>query len=122
MAKEKDIFLVASYSRVPKDKAKSSRKGYINSEDGMSYTENVTVTRGLKDRDLTAGIILNLTQKSVFKCRFGGKTDWETLAAYYAKGYPNYLKLIDPPVPTDEEVDEAAAKEVPVEEAATEEE
>jgi len=116
MAREKDIFLVASYSKKPKDPKKSAVAGYINNDENISYSENVTVTRGLKDRDLTAAIILNLTQKIVHKSRFTDVNDWETLAAYYAKGYPQYLKLIDPPEPTDEEVEEAAAKEVPVEE------
>ena len=121
MAREKDIFLVASYSKKPRDPKKTARKGYINDDKNISYAENVTVTRGLKDRDLTAAIILNLSQKTVQKCRFGDVTDWETLAAYYAKGYPQYLKLIDPPVPTDEEVEEAAAVEVPVETHVTDE-
>ena len=101
MAREKDTFLVASYLKAPKDPKKSAVKGYINNDDNISYREKVTVTRGLKDRDLTAGIILNLTQKTVHKCRFEGKNDWETLAAYYAKSYPSYFKLIDPPKPVD---------------------
>lgn len=124
MPRVKDIFLVATYLKAPKDPKKSAVKGYINNDENISYGEKVTVTRGLKDRDLTAGIILNLTQKTVHKCRFGGNNDWETLAAYYAKGYPQYLKLLEPtPEPTDEEVEEMAAKQVPVEEeAATEEE
>ena len=120
MAREKDIFLVASYSKKPRDPKKTARKGYINDDKNISYAENVTVTRGLKDRDLTAAIILNLTQKTVHKCRFTDANDWETLAAYYAKGYPQYLKLIDPPVPTDEEVDEVAAAKVDIGEAAQE--
>lgn len=116
MPKEKDTFLVAVYMKAPRDPKQSSRKGYINDEKNISYREKVTVTRGLKDRDLTAGIILNLTQKTVFKCRFEGKNDWETLAAYYAKSYPNYFKLEEPKPPTDEEVEKAAAVKVPVEE------
>lgn len=122
MAREKDIYLVAFYSKKPKDPKKSAIPGYINNDENISYAENVTVTRGLKDRDLTAAIILNLTQKTVHKSRFTDANDWEKLAAYYAKGYPQYLKLIDPPEPTDEEVEKMAAKKVPVEEAATEEE
>jgi hypothetical protein len=116
MARPKDIFLVAQYIKVPKDKSKTRAPGYMTNDENISYTENVTVTRGLKDRDLTAAVILNLTQKTVHKFRFEGKNDWETLAAYYAKGYPQYLKLLDPPEPTDEEVEKMAAKEVPVEE------
>ena len=121
MARVKDIFLVAHYARVPKDKAKTRAPGYMKDDSNISYTENVTVTRGLKDRDLTAAVILNLTQKVVFKFRFEGQNDWETLAAYYAKGYPQYLKLLDPPEPTDEEVEKMAAKKVPVEEATADE-
>ena len=118
MAREKEIFLVAHYNKVPKDPKKTAIKGYMKNDENISYTENVTVTRGLKDRDLKAAVILNLTQKTVQKFRFDGKGDWESLSAYYAKGYPQYLKLLDPPEPTDEEVEEVAAKEVPVEEEA----
>ena len=114
------MFLVAVYMKAPRDPKQSSRKGYMNDEKNISYREKVTITRGLKDRDLTAGIILNLTQKTVFKCRFAGKNDWETLAAYYAKSYPSYFKLAEPKPPTDEEVEKAAAVEVPVEEEAAE--
>ena len=107
MARPKDIFLIAQYAKVPRDKSKTRAPGYMKD----------TVTRGLKDRDLKAAVILNLTQKTVQKFRFEGKGDWESLAAYYAKGYPQYLKLIEPqPEPTDEEVDAAAAVKVEVEE------
>jgi len=118
MPREKDMFLVAVYMKAPRDPKQSSRKGYMNDDKNISYREKVTITRGLKDRDLTAGIILNLTQKTVYKCRFEGKNDWETLAAYYAKSYPKYFKLEDPKPPTDKEVEKAAAVEVPVEEKA----
>ena len=117
MARPKDIFLIAQYAKVPRDKSKTRAPGYMKDDQNISYTENVTVTRGLKDRDLKAAVILNLTQKTVQKFRFEGKGDWESLAAYYAKGYPQYLKLIEPqPEPTDEEVDAAAAVKVEVEE------
>ena len=96
MARPKDIFLVAHYLKQPKDPKKSSVKDYMKDDKNIAYSESVTVTKGLKDKDLTASIILNLTQKSVQKYRFEGKTDWETLAAYYAKGYPQYLKLLEP--------------------------
>lgn len=116
MPKEKDIFLVGVYMKAPRDPKQTRSKGYMKDENNISYREKVTITRGLKDRDLTAAIILNLTQKTVYKCRFEGKNDWETLAAYYAKSYPNYFKLADPKPPTDEEVEKAAAVKVPVEE------
>ena len=77
----------------------------------ISYREIVTVTRGLKDKDLTAAIILNLTQKRVQKCRFEGKNDWETLAKYYAKAYPNYLTLIDPPSEKEEKNEDESKDE-----------
>ena len=96
MAKPKDTFLVATYLKAPRDKSKTHKKGYMNDDKNISYSEKVTITVGLKDRDLTAGIILNLTQKTVHKCNFGGKNDWETLADYYAKGYPNYFELKKP--------------------------
>ena len=112
MPKEKDMFLVGEYLKAPRDPKQSSRKGYMKDENNISYREKVTITRGLKDRDLTAGIILNLTQKTVFKCRFAGKNDWETLAAYYAKSYPNYFKLADPKPPTDE-ADESPFEDAP---------
>lgn len=97
MPREKDIFLVATYLKVPRQKSGPTIKGYMKDDKNISYKEAVTVTRGLKDKDLTANIILNLTQKTVYKCRFEGKRDWEKLAKYYADSYPQYFKLIDPP-------------------------
>lgn len=106
MAKAPEIFLVATYLKAPREPGKCIHKGYMNDDKNISYREKVTVTRGLKDRDLTANIILNLTQKTVHKCRFDGKNDWETLAKYYAKAYPEYFKLIDPPEPVPLDGDE----------------
>jgi len=97
MPKEKDIFLVAKYFQSPHDKSKTHKKGYMTDDKNIGYREAVTLTRGLKDKDLTANIILNLTQKTVFKCRFEGKNDWESLSKYYAKSYPQYIDLIATP-------------------------
>ena len=107
MAREKDIFLVANYISAPKNRKQTFRKGYMKNDDNVSFNEQVVVTRGLKDRDLTAAIILNLTQQKVMKCRFelGEVNDWETLANYYAKGYPQYMTLLKPAA--EEEVAEA---------------
>ena len=113
MAREKDIFLVAKYLKAPKNPKRTMVKGYMNDDENISYAESVTVTRGLKDKDLTAAIILNLTQKTVHKCRFDDANDWEKLAAYYAKGYPQYLKLLEPEQPEAE----AEAEETTEEEA-----
>jgi hypothetical protein len=121
MAKEKDIYLVAQYTRRPKDKSKTIRKGYINDDNNVSYDESVTLSRGLKDRDLKAAIILNLTQKTVHKCRFDDANNWEKLAAYYAKAYPQYIQLIEPqPDPEEMDIEDMAAVEVPLEEEAAE--
>jgi hypothetical protein len=106
MARPKEIFLVATYLKAPREAGKTIHKGYMNDDKNISYREKVTITRGLKDRDLTAGIILNLTQKTVYKCHFDGKNDWETLAQYYAKSYPEYFKMIDPPEPEQLDGDE----------------
>jgi hypothetical protein len=99
MARQKDTYLVAQYLKTPRDKSRTSQKGYMENEENISYSEKVTVTVGLKDKDLTAAIILNLTQKTVQKCRFDGGNDWETLAKHYATGYPEYLKLLAPADP-----------------------
>ena len=98
MAREKDIFLVAKYVTAPKNPKRTHIKGYMKDDDNISFNEQVVVTRGLKDRDLTAAIILNVTQQTVQKCRYelGEVNDWETLASYYSKGYPQYLTLLKP--------------------------
>jgi hypothetical protein len=72
----------------------------MSNPDNISYGEAVTITKGLKDKDLKAAIILNVTKQSVMKCRFdlGEVNDWETLAKYYSKGYPQYLSMLQPTV------------------------
>ena len=102
MPREKDIYLVARYLRVPRDPTQTSKKGYVKDDKNISYTESVALTRGLKNRDITANIILNLTQKRVEKCNFETNNGWEELAAYYAKAYPQYMKLIQSEPETDE--------------------
>ncbi|RLA20436.1 MAG: hypothetical protein DRQ62_10555 [Gammaproteobacteria bacterium] len=97
MARQKEIYLVATYLKGPRKGVNTGVAGYLNNDKNISYQEKVVVTRGLKDRDVTADIILNLTQKTVFKNRFGTKNVWETLAAYYSDAYPQYFKVTPAP-------------------------
>ena len=93
MPKEKDIYLIARYYRQPQNKRLTSIPGYINDDKNASYQESVTLSRGLKNKDVTAQIILNLTQKSVYKCNFETNNGWDELAEYFAKNYPQYMQL-----------------------------
>ena len=116
MPKEKDIFLIARYYKKPRDPKQTAKKGYMKSDTNISYSESVSLSRGLKNKDITANIILNLTQKTVVKCSFETNNGWEELASYYAKNYPQYLKMEDPgPEPV--EVVEPEVKKEPEETA-----
>lgn len=90
----KDIYIVAYYALTPKNPKHTGRKGYMNNVDNLEYTESINITRGLKPRDITAGVILNLNKKTVVRNTFNDNRDFPSLLAHYQESYPQYINPV----------------------------
>jgi hypothetical protein len=58
----------------------------------FDFDESINITRGLKTRDqVTARVILNLSERTVAKNSFNENKDFPSLLAHYQEGYPQYI-------------------------------
>lgn len=91
--KNKNLYLLAFYSLMPKDPKRTKEPGYITQFENVEYDESINITRGLKIKDeLSAGIILDLSNQTVKKNSFKEDTrDFPSLLAHFQEGYPKYL-------------------------------
>jgi hypothetical protein len=86
----KELFLVAFYTKKPRQHVNTSQAGWMGTENNYQYDERVEFTRGLKKRDTSmAGVILNLHTKTVVKNTFNpSQRDFALLFKYFLEGYP----------------------------------
>lgn len=96
----KNIYLIARYYMKPKDGVSTSRAGWMNDPENIRYDESVDIVRGLKNKSLSAQVILNLSNKTVERNAWNDDKDFDRLFAYFFEGYHSYLtqvmKQLDP--------------------------
>lgn len=90
----KDINLVAFYYMKPAMGVNTSVKGWQDNPKNIRYDERVEVTRGLKKDTYSAGIILNLSKKTVERNRFGDNRSFDEMFKYFFKGYNRYITQV----------------------------
>ena len=88
----KNIYLIAYYHIKPKDPNRTKEPGYMTNTDNIEFDESINITRGLKTRDeLSAKVILDLTNEVVKKNTFNDNLDFPSILAHYQEGYPKYI-------------------------------
>lgn len=93
--KNKDIHILAFYHATPKNPRMTRQPGYIKNKDNISWKESINITRGLKDKDLTAAqVILNLNTRKVIRNIWNDNKDFASLLYYYQENYPKYINPI----------------------------
>lgn len=92
----RSIYLVAYYYEKPAGKRiKTSRPGWMKEPNSTTWDEQVTVTRSLKNRDITMSkIILDLFNKKVIRNSWNSHATFDDLFVYFCQGYPNHTKDI----------------------------
>ena len=104
------IYLIATYAMKPKAHVNTSRAGWMKDPENIRWDEGMTVTRGLKKRDIVSGgIILNLTQRSVEKDTRKTEKNYHELFRYFFNNYNRQL------FPVMAQVDPAYLQEVAAE-------
>ena len=77
---------------MPKDPKQTSKPGYMKDPNNIEYEEQVYLTRGLRDKDVKNGVILNLTEAKIIKNVFKSDVNFEELFAHYYDGYADYIE------------------------------
>lgn len=90
----KDIFLVAYYTRKPKPGVNTSVAGWQDVEGNVQWDESVEIVRGLKKKTIDAKIILNLSQKKVKRNFFSSEIDFDKMFTYFFEGYSQYITTV----------------------------
>ena len=113
MSKERGIYLVAQYFAKPRPGVNTSKKGWMEDSANIRYDEQMTVTRGLKNKDRDAKVILNLSTKTIEKNAWNTERTFDEYFRYYLQGYSQYLV----PVMTDLDPDYMRAIEEEIKQA-----
>ena len=90
--KNNDLYLIASYTARPRDPSKTKIAGYMKDPANIVYDERVEFSIGTKNKDINAGVILNLTKRTVVKNKFNPEAGFEDVVKYYCEAYPEYME------------------------------
>jgi hypothetical protein len=88
---DKSIYLIAKYTGQPKDPKQTYKAGYMKDPANIEYEEQVYISRGLHNKQLTNQVILNLTEAKIIKNTFKNANNFEELFEHYYDGYAEYI-------------------------------
>ena len=74
-----NLYLLCQYVQRPKPGVNTSQKDFGKNPDNWQYDEVVAVSRGLKNRDKYQDVVLNMSTKTVERCRLRPEATWEEL-------------------------------------------
>jgi hypothetical protein len=90
--KNNDLFLIANYTAKPRDPSKTKIAGYMKDPANIVYDESVAFSVGLKNKDASAAVVLNLTRHQIIRNRFQPEAGFEDVVKYYCDAYPVYME------------------------------
>lgn len=87
----KSIYLIAYYYIKPRTK-QTQVAGWMDNQDNVQYDEQIAIARKIKNRDLTtAKVILDLSNRTVYKNSWKSEVGFDDLFEHYYEGYSKYL-------------------------------
>ena len=89
----KNVYLVAYYMIKPKHSRVATQiKGWMSESDNVAYDEQIAVVTKLKTNDLqTAKIILDLSNRTVYRNSWNNGKGFDDLFEHFYTGYQKYL-------------------------------
>ena len=90
----KSIYLVANYITKPRDPKKTYIPGYMKDPANHQYDEQVAIQTKLRNKDISAKVVLNLSTKTVERNGFNNNKDFNEMFKYFFKGYHKYVTEI----------------------------
>ena len=88
---KQNIYLVAQYYMKPKAHVRTHKKGWMDNPENIRYDEKVEISRGLRTKDLSAKIVLDLTNKSVYRNGFATDRPFDEIFKYFFANYNEYI-------------------------------
>ena len=89
----RNIYVIAQYSKKPKNPRMTIKAGYMADEDNFRYDEKVQIATKLKPNDLTMSqVILDLKNKKILKNSFQSDKTYDDLIKYYTENYDEYFR------------------------------
>ena len=92
--KHKDIYLVATYFKKPKDHVNTTKAGWMDDPENIRWDEKVEISRGLKNKDTQAHVLINLNTKTVERNSFNDNRDFDKIFRYYWTNYDRYMTQV----------------------------
>ena len=92
----KPIYLVAYYFQKPAhERVRTQRPGWMQQPNSVSWDEQVTITKNLKNKDLTMSkIIIDLANRRVVRNSWNSAVDFDELFVYFCNNYRDQCKSI----------------------------
>ena len=78
----------------PRPGVNTAQKGWMDDKNNIRYDERVEITRGLKKDTYSAGVILNLSKKTVDRNRMNEGKNFDDMFKYFFKGYHQYVTQV----------------------------
>lgn len=88
---KQNIYLVAQYFMKPKAHVRTHVKGWMDNPENIRYDEKVEISRGLRTKDLSAKIVLDLTNKQVHRNGFATDRPFDEIFKYFFANYNEYI-------------------------------
>jgi hypothetical protein len=90
--KPKNIYLIAKYYARPRKPNATIYPGYMKDQANISWDEQITITRGLKNKDLLESkVTLNITTQEVERNSFQNGKPFYELFEYFYKANPQEI-------------------------------
>lgn len=105
------IYLVAYYYQKPSNhRVRTQIAGWMKDQKNVSWDEQVSITRNLRNRDLsTARVILDLTKQKVVRNSWNSDSSFADMFEYFVKNYPEQTRGLREMVQPKSSVPEFAA-------------
>jgi hypothetical protein len=78
----------------PRPGVKTNIKGWMDNADNITYDERIEISRGLKKNSAAAKVILNLSDRTIYRNTWGTDRSFDEYFKYYFKGYHQYLTTV----------------------------
>lgn len=89
--KTKGIFLIAQYSMKPKPHVNTSKKGWMDNPENIRYDEQVIIARQIRNKDMNAQVILDLSNKRIDRNTFNTDKTFDEVFEYFFTNYNKYV-------------------------------
>jgi hypothetical protein len=86
-----NIYLVAQYAMKPKPHVNTSQAGWMKNPDNIRWDEQMIIVSRLKTRELSAQVILNLTEGTVQRNTFQTGKTFDEIFRYFLENYPEHV-------------------------------